>query len=102
MSTSPLECIHGEGALQLGVCVWSDEAKYKCVDEKVETLVSVVKRLVIFARLFPQVAYTGMKMWLHKKISVFRRVTPSVGLLFEPLGVELRKYFLPTLLWGRR
>ena len=37
VSTSPLECIHGEGERQLGGFVGSDEIKQIRVEEKVET-----------------------------------------------------------------
>ena len=39
VSTYPLECIHGEGAWQLGFFVGSDKIKQIQVEEKVETWV---------------------------------------------------------------
>ena len=64
-TTSPLYFIHGEGPWKS--FFWgSDEAKQRWVEEKVGTWGAGVKRLAVFAKVFPQMTYASLTMFLQR------------------------------------
>ena len=66
------------------------------------TLVAGLKRLVVFARAFHQMAYAGLKIPLQQEWHFFQRITPGVGTLFAPLEAALRDESFPDMLGERR
>ena len=66
-----------------------------------ETWVVEVKCLEGISRKFPQTAYSGLKMSLHKEWQFVQCVNPGFGTLFLSLEEVLRDGFLTDLLRGK-
>ena len=88
--------------IKIGRFVVSEEAKHILVEEKLETWVAGVKRMVGFVRAFPQMAYADLTMSIHNKWQFVQHVTYEVRPLFAPPEEKISDKFFPYRLGGSK
>ena len=52
------------------------------------------------AHWHPQTTYTGLKKYLQQECAFLQRVTPGIGMAFQPVEDKLRETLLPSLFQG--
>ena len=80
--------------------VGTDDAKARCLEEKVEGWQALVAIMDRVAGKQPQKIYAGLQNSLQQEWDFVQCVNPDIGKTFQPVEDELREIFLPDLFKG--
>jgi hypothetical protein len=93
-----LKINYSRGQRYLCGFIGSTQRKEEWLGELVSKWVSAVKILSVFAKHYPQTAYTGFTFCLQNKWQYVQCVVADTDPFFAPLEKEIRTSFLPALL----